>query len=359
MTPFRSEDSSDILLIGGDGFLGRHVARALLATGRRVTTLSRGTNAAVEGAERLVADRRQPRALAAVLGGRRFDLTVDLAAYQAIDIETLWSVPHAALGRTVLISTGQVYMVTESRRRAFREGDSRRAVTPEPDPENHDHGQWSYGVGKRAAEAVLLGLRRHQGVRALVLRAPVVQGEGDPTLRLWAWLERMLDGGPVLVPDQGTRATRFLDAADLGALVVRIADGLWPRGAIYNLAAPRVTRLGRFLSLAANAAGVTPDWVDVPSSTLGSLGLDIVAWPYAGRWSSVIDPARAKRDLGFTGTGPEAYLPRVVRWHLEHRPGGSHPGYSQRAAELEAAGRLRARAPGPRAHPSGPGVGVA
>jgi nucleoside-diphosphate-sugar epimerase len=335
------------------------VARALIAAGRRVTTLSRGNHAPVDGAERLLADRRDAGALAAALGGRRFDLTVDLAAYEATDIELLWRVPRAALGRTVLISSGQVYMVTESRRPRFREEDSRRPVIAEPPVESLDHGQWSYGVGKRAAEAVLLSLRRHHGVRALVLRLPVVQGEGDPTLRLWGWLERLLDGGPVVLPDRGGRATRFFDVGDLGPLVERIAGGLWPRGAVYNLAAPRVTRLGRFLALAARAAGVDPDFVPIPAAALGELGLDIVAWPYAGRWSSVLDPSRARRDLGFAGTPPEEYLPRVVRWHLENRPAASHRGYAQRGAEFAAIERWRSRRTGRGEGQSGPELGIA
>ncbi|MEO5616930.1 MAG: NAD-dependent epimerase/dehydratase family protein [Candidatus Eisenbacteria bacterium] len=346
-------------MVGGDGFLGSHIAHVLIAAGRRVTTLSRGHHAPVEGAERLVADRRDATALAAALGGRRFDLTVDLAAYNAPDIETLWSVPRAALGRTVMISTGQVYMVTESTRRRFREGDSLRPVQREPEEGSRDHGQWSYGIGKRAAEAVLLALRRHQGVRALVLRLPVVQGEGDPTLRLWAWLERMLDGGPIVLPDGGVRATRFLDVADVGPLIERIASGFWPRGAVYNLAAPRVTTLRRFLALAARAAGVQPDFAAIPKAAIGRLGLDIVEWPFAGRWSSVLDPSRARRGLGFTGTPPEDYLPRVVGWHLEHRPAASHPGYAQRAAEREAVERWHAERLGTGEHPAGPELGIA
>ncbi len=348
-----------MLLVGGDGFLGRHVARALLGAGRRVSVLSRGTRPPVEGAERLVADRRDPRALRAAIGGRRFDLTVDLAAYDAAGIEALWAVPGTALGRTVLVSSGQVYLVTESARPSHREPDSRRAVVAEPDPASPDHGQWSYGVGKRAAEAALLSLRRRHGVRALVLRMPVLQGEGDPTLRLWAWLERLVDGGPVLLPDRGRRATRFLDVADAAALVERIAGGLWPRAAVYNLAAPRVTPLGRFLRLAARAARVEPEFVPVPLERAPGLGLDPRAWPFAGRWSSVIDPARARRDLGFTGSTPEEYLPRVVGWHLANRPPESHPGYAQRGAEREVARRLLAAGGAAPRAASGRGLGMA
>ena len=179
-------------------------------------------------------------------------------------------------------------------------------------------------------------------MRGVILRLPVLQGEGDPTLRLWAWLERLLDGAPVLLAGGGSRPTRFLDVADVARLIEGLAAGAWPRGAVYNLAAPKPTSLRRFLTLAAGAAVVRPRFASAPAATLARHGLDLEAWPYAGRWSSVLDPSRAKRDLGFTASGPEDYLPRVVRWHLEHRPAGSHAGYAQRAIEGAVVERLRA-----------------
>jgi len=337
-------EARDVLLVGGDGFLGAAIARLLIAEGRRVTTLSRGRHAPVAGAERLVADRRDARALAAALRDRRFDLTVDLAAYDAIDVETLWRVPGASLGRAVVISSGQVYLVTETLRRVHREPDSRKKVLPEPPAGTPEHAQWSYGVGKRRVEAAFLALRRRHGVRGVMLRPPVIHGEADPTLRLWVWLKRMLDGGPVIVPDGGRRATRFVEVEDVARLVAKIAGGLEPRAPVYNLAAALPTSLLRFLALAAQAARVEPHFVGVPMKTLRARGLDPRAWPFASRWASVLDPSRAARDLGFAGAGPEIWLPRVVKWHLENRRGESDFLDGQRPAELAVVAALRARA---------------
>jgi len=54
----------------------------------------------------------------------------------------------------------------------------------------------------------------------------------------------------------------------------------------------------------------------------------------------VLDPSRAAAEWGFAGSRLDDYLPQVVRWHLEHRPATSHPGYSQRARERDLAARL-------------------
>jgi len=321
------------LLVGGAGFLGAHVARALLARGHTVTALSRGRRPVPEGVEPLLADRADAASLAAALEGRRFDFTVDLVAYDAADVERLLLAPHAALGRYVLVSTGQVYLVTEARATPFREEDSAAPLLPEPASGTFDHGQWTYGVGKRRAEAVVLALRRSHGVRGVILRLPILQGEGDGSLRLWAYLERLLDGGPLLLPDGGARPVRHLWAADAAEAIVRLADGPWPRGAAYNLAQPEVLPVRELIERIARAAGIRARFVEAPWSELLAAGLDAGCSPYAGAWSSLLDPARAATELGFVGTRLDDYLPRVVRWHLDHRPARSHPGYGKRALE--------------------------
>jgi nucleoside-diphosphate-sugar epimerase len=326
----------DVLLIGGSGFMGQHAARALLAAGHRVTVLSRGERGMPEGVTPLIADRADPAALARVLDGRHFDFSVDFLVYDSSDIERLLLVPYAALGRYVMISTGQVYMVTQGSTPPYREEDTDGPVTPEPDPATADHGQWSYGVGKRRAERVLMALRATHGVRAIALRLPIMQGEGDGSLRLWAYLERMLDGGPILLPD-ADQLTRFLDARDLAAALVLIAGGAAPRSAVYNLAQPDVLSLRDFLERVAEAAGLRPRFVEMDWPEIEAAGLDRTVSPFSGKWRSMLDPSRAAAEWGFMGTPSSEYLPRVVRWHLEHRPSRSHAGYARRALELEVA----------------------
>lgn len=339
-----SADGLGVLLVGGSGFLGAHVTRALTADGHRVTVLARGRHPDLPGIETLRADRRDPPALAAALEGRQFELTVDFLVYDEVDIERLWLAPHASLGRYLMISTGQVYLVTEGAESPFREPDAEGPVMAEPEAGGEDHAQWSYGVGKRRAERALFALRATHGLRAAALRLPILQGEGDGTLRLWAWIERLLDGGPVLLPEGGERPIRHLAADDLAAAIVRLARGEAPRHEAYNLAQSDVVTLRAFLERVGAAAGVKPKFVDVSWPEIRAAGIDADALPYAGRWSSVLDPARAAGEWGLVGAPTDEYLPRVVRWHLEHRPEHSHRGYAQRPRELELAARLGAGA---------------
>jgi nucleoside-diphosphate-sugar epimerase len=330
-----------ILLVGGSGFMGRHAAAAAIAAGHQVAVLSRGNGEPVPGAEMLTGDRGDPAALRRALEGRHFDLTVDFLAFDAADVEHLLMVPYAALGRYVMISSGQVYLVVEGATRPFREEDAERDLIPAPPPGSYDHASWEYGLGKRRAEKVLLALRATHGVRAIALRLPIVQGAGDRSLRLWAWIERLRDGGPVLLPN-GDGAIRHVWAGDVARAIVWLAEHETHRYAFYNLAQNDVLTVRDLVARVARVLGVTPKLVECDWADLYAAGFDEDVAPYAGRWASLPDPARAGAEWGFLGTPVDDYLPGVVRWHLEHPPAGSHPGYARRAEELAFAARLGA-----------------
>lgn len=132
----------------------------------------------------------------------------------------------AERGRRVGISSGQVYLVTASRSPPFREADADAPLMPEPAPGTRDHGEWAYGMGKRAVEAELEFQARTRGVPALALRLPVVQGGADSShsRRLWAWIERLRDGGPVLLPEADAQRVRFVYAGDAAAALAALEE---------------------------------------------------------------------------------------------------------------------------------------
>lgn len=354
MEPARVTGKS-VLLVGGSGFLSGHAARAFVRAGHRVAALTRGNRPLPAGVEHLRANRGDAAACAAVIRGRRFDLTVDFTAFDAADVETLVSGADAALGVYVLISTGQVYLVTRAAQElmtgsagaapgaappaAFREEANAGPLMAEPDTGSADHPQWAYGIGKRRAESALLALAPRRGVLPLILRLPIVMGEEDDSLRLWAYLERLMDGGPIVIPEAGRMRRRFLYVEDLASALVRFAGEGLPSGTTYNLAAPGVTTLREVLEVAACASGRTLRIAEASWEECAASGLTRAFSPLAGPWASVLDPGRASADWGFAGTALPDYLPAVVRWHLERRP-ASHDGYAERGREIEFAARL-------------------
>jgi nucleoside-diphosphate-sugar epimerase len=240
----------------------------------------------------------------------------------------------------VLISTGQVYLVATERRPPSRESDGDLPIMTEPEPGTRDHDQWTYGVGKREAEARLRERGAARGGADLVLRLPVVQGAGDPTRRLWAYLERLLDGGPVLLPGGGDHPVRFVWAEDVARAIVSLADGLAPPSRTYNLAQHDEPNLRGLIEAAAVLLGVKPRLVACTPADLAAAGLDHRTSTYSGGWCSRPDPSLAEAELAFRGTPTRGWLPEVVRAHWAEAEPVSHPGYALRAQELELAARL-------------------
>ncbi len=324
----------EILLLGGSGLLSGAAAAAFVAAGHQVTALTRGERPLPAGVIALTADRGDRASLAAALQGRRFDFTVDFLAFDAEAVELLFHEPYASLGRYAMISTGQVYLVTERATPPWRESDADRPIIPEPESGTRAHANWVYGVGKRRAEAALRGLRRSHGVRGISLRLPIVQGEADHSRRLWAYLERMLDGGPLLLPEGGHHPVRFVYVGDVAAALVALAEGAPAQAPEYNLAQPDEPSLREFLERVAALAGVEPRFVDITTAELEAAGIEPACSPFSGPWCSRPDPMLATMDWGFKAQRSNEYLGSVVQAHLAMPRGPSHPGYLLREKEL-------------------------
>jgi nucleoside-diphosphate-sugar epimerase len=333
-----------VLLLGGSGLLGAPAARALRDAGHEVTVVSRGRRVPLDGVRQVAADRADGGALAAALRGERFGLAVDFLAYRGEDVDRVLSLPDTRIERYVLVSSGQVYLVAAERRPPSREADGALPLMPEPAPGTRDHREWLYGVGKREAEASLGRRAASRAGADLVLRLPVVQGANDATRRLWAYLERMLDGGPLLLPEGGTHPVRFVWAEDVARTLASLASlpSSAPRpSGVYNLAQPDEPALRELLARAAECLGVPARFVGCTESQLASAGLDHGLSPFSGAWCSRPDPSRAVAELGFRGTSSRDWLPEVVRAHRAEASPVSHPGYAARARERDLAERIR------------------
>ena len=332
-----------VLLLGGTGLLSGAALRVFVRAGHDVTVLSRGERALASGVRHVRADRRDAASLGAALKGAPFDFTADFLAFGSGDVERLLGVPGFDPGRLVAISSGQVYLVTASPEPPFREEHADRPLMPEPAAGTRDHDEWKYGMGKRAMEAALAHASAATGLRTLALRIPVVQGEADRdgSRRLWAWIERLKDGGPVLLPEAGRQVVRFVYVEDVAEALLALAGSpMWPVEPALNYAQPDELSLREFLERVAALVGESTRFVPAERAALERAGLADSCAPYWGRWCSRPDPSRALARLGVRSRAVAEYLPGVVRAHLQSPPPASHPGYALRAQEIALARSL-------------------
>ncbi len=320
------------LVLGGTGFVGPLLVHRLLARGDRVTLFNRGVTPDPFGerVERLRGDRAAGD-LGRGVAGRRFDAVVDFTGYTGDDARGAVEALGDRVGHHVFISTGQVYLVREGCPRPSREADYAGPVLPRPsDPATLD--QWAYGAGKRDAEEALALAHATAGFPATRLRLPMVNGEGDRSRRLEAYLWRILDGGPVLLPDGGPEIARHAYGLDVAIAIAALLGDARTFGQAYNLCQDEAPTAWEVVGLLADRLGAPDRRVALPRAALGDLPARDVS-PFSSAWMSLLDPARARAELGFRHRPLGAYLDAIVASFLAHPPASPPEGYQHREAE--------------------------
>lgn len=321
----------NVLVIGGNRFVGLGLAWRLLCGGHRVTLLNRGnlTDPFGDRVERIRADRASD-AFDAALAGRTFDRVVDFAGFTADDATRAVRVLAGRVGHFVFVSTGQVYLVREGCPVPSREEDYDGPVMPSA-PSPADHEDWLYGIGKRGAEDVLASAPALPSTR---LRIPMVNGEHDPKRRIESYVWRILDGGPLSVPRAGAVARHVYKGAVVRA-IARLIEAPPRPGQAFNLAQPEQIAVRVLVERIARRLGARPEIVELPVARLEDAGLSVrAASPFSTAWMSLLDPARAVAELGFEHPPLDVYLDSILASLFAAWPDSAPEGYAQRASEL-------------------------
>jgi nucleoside-diphosphate-sugar epimerase len=323
-----------VLLVGGTRFLGHELAWRLLFAGHEVTLFNRGREADAFGnrVERLRGDRTTSD-FEQQLRGRAFDAAVDFAAFTGDDARRVVSVLSGSVGHYVVISSGQVYLVREDAARPAKEEDYDGPLLPRPE-DPADQREWDYGMGKRAIEDVLAEAWTKERFPSTRLRLPMVNGERDHLRRLEGYLWRILDGGPVLVPDGGERPMRHVYSGSAVKTITGLLGDSRTFGRAYNLAQDETPTLVELLTRLAGLLGAPARLHAVPAAKIVEAGLvPVRVSPFSGRWMSFVDPSRAKQELGFRHEPLASYLDKIVAAFLARPPHDTPPGYADRARE--------------------------
>lgn len=320
------------LVIGGTGFVGVATCKELMRRGIETIAASRRQHPYGTFTSHVAFDRRDPAQLEEALGRIDPDVLVDLAAYQPGEVEAALRLFRGQ--RYVFASTG-VYRDREG-------GEAAREVDFVPPEGPLPTEELPYMEGKRWCEAVL---SRHPEVNWISLRLPALYGAADPTLRIAAYLQRVEDGGPLLVPAEtyDWRATLGW-VKDAGFAVALAAEAPAEIRGAYNVGF-RDLSLHRLLAGIAGAMGKELRAVPVPFTDLpqGSSPYGPAASPYGPnpRRPAGYDLTRSEADLGFRPSEPEDALAETLAWYRVARP--SHPGYQDREDELRRARSLISR----------------
>lgn len=198
----------NVCVIGGSRYFGKRVIQLLCAAGDHVTVVNRGSVAPPEGVTHLVADRDDEAGLAAVLGGREFDVVIDQVCYTPRQAAVARRVFGGRTGRYLMTSTVEVYASTTSSRPVPETAadPARQPVRLDQPWHDEDFLAAHYGEGKRQAEATFT---RDPAFGFASIRVAHVLGGGreDFTGRLDHYIQRIRAGQPIAVHRKPRPAT--------------------------------------------------------------------------------------------------------------------------------------------------------
>jgi UDP-glucuronate 4-epimerase len=319
-----------VLLTGAAGFIGMHVAEALLARGDRVlgldsltpyydVRLKRARLARLEGRpgfEFLSLDVADRAAMLALAEARAAEVTriVHLAAQPGVRhslVDPFAYVDANVMGHLVVLEAARrlrriEHVVYASSSSVY----GGNATLPFRETDRVDHPVSLYAATKRAAELISESYAHLFALPQTGLRFFTVYGPwGRPDMAPWLFAEAILEGRPITLYDGGRLRRDFTFIEDIVAGVIgcldRPPEGAAPR--LLNIGNHRSEEVRRFLSLLEGALGRKATVVDAPRPATD------VAETFA-------DIEAIATLAGFApGTPIEAGIPRFAAWFRQWR----------------------------------------
>lgn len=320
-----------ILLIGGNGFIGRSLAAVLQGNGHQVAIFHRGTTALLPDLrlQEIRGDRNQLADSAHHFKRFAPDVVIDLVISSGRQAEELMTVFRGATGRVVMLSSIDVYRaigITHGTETGplqelplAEESELRRNLHPYPPDSMRMLRQifsWATDdYDKIPAERTVINNPKLPGT---VLRLPMVYGPGDPLHRFYPVVKRIADGRRQILFPEVQAAWRS------------------PRGYVANVAAAIAlastdNRAGRLYNICEEPVFSELEWAKKIAAEMRWQG-EFVVLPvertprhllqpgnYAQHWTA--SSTRIRRELGYNEPVTiEEAIQQTIAWEKENPP---------------------------------------
>ena len=309
--------SGRVLVTGGAGFIGSHIAEAYLSAGWEVVVLddlSRGHQRNVPSGARFVrADIRSPEARRLLADGGFTVLN-----HHAAQIDVRVSVDEPALDASINVvglanllegaGAGGVKRVIFASSGGVVYGDPEVVPTPETAPKAPIS---PYGVSKLSGEYYLRALAALRGFEAVSMRYANVFGpRQDPKSEAGVvsiFVSRLLENRPLTVFGNGLQTRDYVFVRDVARANVLASTAAVPAGSsiddtAFNIATGKQTNVLELAELVGRVMGQKPQ-VEMAPARPGEL------------FRSSLDIAKAGRMLGWKPeSGFDDGLPQLVDW---------------------------------------------
>lgn len=338
-----------ILLIGGNGFIGRFVVTALQHQGHTLAVFHRGTATMPAAVDEIRGDRNQLKATAQELKRFAPDVVIDFVISSGSQAQELMDVLRGLTRRVVMLSSIDVYRAVAISQGTdsgplqqvplTEESELRRTLHPYP-PEGvlflrNVFSWFTDDYDKIPAERTVMNDRDLPGT---VLRLPMVYGPGDPLHRFYPVVKRIVDKRRhIIFPET-------------------LANWCSPRGYVENvaaaiaLAATNDRATGRIYNVCEEPSFSELEWAQKIASQMKWEGkfvvLPVECTPKhlqrpgntAQHWAAT--SARIRHELGYQNpVAIEDAIQKTIQWERENPPAEAFlPPFDYAAEDSAAAG---------------------
>jgi len=298
-----------VLFIGGTGIISTACSELAVARGIDLTLLTRGQRktAIPEGAKTLHVDIHQA---AEALRGEKFDAVVDFIAFTPADIERDIALFRDRTQQFIFISSASAYQKPATHYRITES-------TPLANP------FWDYSRNKIACEERLMQAYRDEGFPVTIVRPSLTYGDTQITLAVNSWeksytaVDRMRKGKPVIVPGDGSSLWVITHNSDFAKGLVGLLGHRQAIGHAFHITSDEVMSWDQYYRLVAEAAGVEPKLVHLPSDFIAACIPDALGGLLGDKAVSVVfDNTKIKRFVpDYSATTPFwKGIRRTIAW---------------------------------------------
>lgn len=267
-------DTHRILVTGGAGFIGSHVAGILVKQGHLVTVLDDLSGGSLEnvppGCEFIKGDITDGKLIADLFESHRFDLVYHLAAYAAEGLSHFirrFNYTNNLIGSVTLLNAairkGTRRFVFTSSIAVYGSGQLPMTEDMVPCPED------PYGIAKRAFELDLQVAAEMFGIEYVIFRPHNVYGEGqnigDPYRNVVGiFMNRIMRGEPMPIFGDGRQTRAFSYIGDVAPIIAEAGFVANCKNRIFNVGADEPVAVIDLAHMVAKVFSVMPNIVYLP-----------------------------------------------------------------------------------------------
>ena len=321
----------DILVLGGTRYFGRSIVEEFVAAGHRVTVFTRGNRRPelLRHVTHVKGDRRDFPSFRELFRGKVFDAVIDNIGYLPDEVETTLDVFQGNAGLYIYTSSISAYQDRYLDCESLREDDFRAA----PGSISSIHNVADYCLGKNQCES---RVAQNKDLPYVILRPPLVIGPDDHALNLYFFLQRMLDGGPIILPKLSKHNLRHIYEKDLARVYPRLVDQTSCWNGAFNIAGKEVLTAEEYLGYIANHVDKELRIVYLPQAEL-----DAKDYVQPFEFNRISDISRLQEEVGVELTTFGTWMSTTVDWYLTDYTGPDSKGYERRQEEIDLAAQQR------------------